>query len=275
MLSMKIKNTFSMNGCNPIAELVFRLLESCLLKVIPSRASFPGYQSVGVWDIVNAGENHRYSVGIVSTKKSCIVSNCTLGLQYGMGAAKLSVKLSADMGRQITVEEATRLLELHKKVYPIYWRWLDSIETEYKSRRRLILRDGWALLGDNDNILSVKNFPVQGTGAAIMRDAVRRCHEAGLMVLSPLHDALYIYARVEDALAASDTLARCMDEAVEWALGDVLKIRQDKDVHDHSHIWIDEKGERHFKLLSKYLEHLETDSDVIQGLYSTVMRDPI
>ena len=275
MWNTKIKNIFSVNGCNPIASLVIRLLEICFLPGILSRVSKDGPQVVEVWDIVNAGPSNRFIAGIMGEEKySLPCHNCTLGLQYGMGASKLAIKLSADMGRPITEVEAIHLLELHKKVYPTYWRWLDTIESEYKSKRRILLRDGWALLGDNDNILSVKNFPVQGTGAAIMRDAMRRCHERGLMVLSPLHDALYITAREEDADAAHTTLRQCMDEAVEWALGDVLRIRQDEDTHDGSHVWVEEKGEKHFKLLAKYLEDMETGEDLINNLMATIYREP-
>lgn len=185
----------------------------------------------------------------------------TLGLQYGMGAEKLAIKLGIDMGRPFTREEAERLLALHKKVYPVYWRWLETVEAEYKRRGRLLLWDGWALLGDNENSLSVRNFPTQGGGGATMREAVRRGHAQGLHILAPLHDALYSMAREEDKEPATAALCDCMTQAVHAVIGERLKIRLDVEVHEHGHPWIEDKGRKHYQLLKKYLEPMDTLED--------------
>ena len=121
----------------------------------------------------------------------------TLGLQYGMGAAKLAVKLSADMGMTITEAQAQKLLNLHKRVFSKYWQWLDEVAKAYQKTGVLRLADGWCLLKDNDNLLSVKNFPTQGGGGAIMREAVILAHQRGIDVMSPLHDAVYGMAPAE------------------------------------------------------------------------------
>jgi len=186
----------------------------------------------------------------------------TLGLQYGMGKDKLAVKLTIDTGRRVTVEEADKLIQLHKKVYPTYWTWLDRISDYYQAKRCLKLWDGWALLGDNDNFLSVRNLPTQGTGSVIMREAIRRAHARGLLIISPLHDAIYGMCREEDQADHTATLGRCMDEAVRAVLGDKLEIRQDLAVHEHGHVWVEDKGEKYYKMLSKYLEPMDTEQDL-------------
>lgn len=199
-----------------------------------------------------------------------LFKSTTLGLQYGMGAAKLAVKLSADLGVRFTQDDAAKLISLHRKVYRDFWRWSDRIGVEYERAHVLTLWDGWALLGDNDNMLSVKNFPVQGTGGVIMREAVRLAHQRGLGVLSPLHDAIYSLAPVDKKKEHTDALAECMEQAVVNVIGPALKIRLDIDVHEHGEIWQEEKGEKFYKLLSKYLERLPTSDDRKNHLLTTI-----
>lgn len=178
----------------------------------------------------------------------------TLGLQFGMGATGLAKKLTADMGRKYSEKEAEKLINMHKKLYKKFWSWIEKEYTKYKRRGRITLWDGWTLLCDNDNGLSVKNFPVQGTGAVIMREAVRLAHEKHLDIMAPLHDAIYLLMREDRAEADMQTLADCMNQAVINVVGDALTIRLDKDVHKHGEPWIEEKGEYYYKKLHKYLE---------------------
>lgn len=192
----------------------------------------------------------------------------TLGLQYGMGREKLAVKLTVDTGRTVTVEEADHLIQLHKKTYPRYWAWLDTVSDYYGAKKVLKLWDGWCLLGDNDNFLSVRNFPVQGTGATTMREAVRLAHERGLRILCPLHDAIYGICRVEED--HERILGECMDEAVRLVVGDKLTIRRDLAVHEHGEPWVEEKGAKYLELLGKYLEPRETEKGSDERLHQTV-----
>lgn len=263
-----VRNTLSLTGCNPVAAFVMRLLVGYLKATTRRNVSTHGHSEVEVWDIVNAGPRHRYQVGVGDSR--FIASNCTLGLQYGMGKDKLAVKLTIDTGRRVSVEEAERLIALHKRVYPTYWAWLDRLSDYYQAKKCLKLWDGWALLGDNDNFLSVRNFPTQGTGSVIMREAIRLAHARGLDIISPLHDAIYGLCRVEDVDAHADALGQCMDEAVRAVIGDKLTIRQDRAVHENGHVWIEEKGEKYFKMLSKYLEPMDTEQDLEKRLRETI-----
>ncbi len=202
-----------------------------------------------------------------------LFKSTTLGLQYGMGKDKLAVKLTVDTGRRVTTEEADRLIQLHRRVYPTYWAWLEKVSNHYERKKVLTLWDGWALLGDNENFLSVRNFPVQGTGSVTMREAVRRAHLEHLRILTPLHDAIYGICREEEEDTHPATLGRCMDEAVSAVLGDRLKIRQDLGIHRHGEPWIEEKGEKFYKLLGRYLEPMETEEDKKKKLLETIFAE--
>jgi DNA polymerase I-like protein with 3'-5' exonuclease and polymerase domains len=194
----------------------------------------------------------------------------TLGLQYGMGAENLAIKLTADCGRLVTLREAEKLITLHKKTYPTYWRWLETdISRVYKRNGYLMLFDGWSLLPNQDNDLSVKNFPVQGTGAVIMRIAIDLFIARGGHPLAPLHDAIYaIFCNATESHHPK-LLGECMQEAVEIVLGQV-EIRQDVDIHGHDQIWIEPKGKKYYEMLKVYLEPMQTEQDRVERLHKVV-----
>lgn len=197
-----------------------------------------------------------------------------LGLQYGMGAGKLAIKITTDTGIQTSQKEAKRLIDFHQKVFRKYWKWLDKSYDAYKRNKHLRLPCGWCVLGDNSNRLSVLNAPVQGTGSSIMREAVRLARKAGIAIICPLHDAIYALADVVNAQESADLLAQCMLQAVRNIIGDELEIRLDIDIHDHSHVWIEEKGEEDYNTLKQFLDPPETGGK-IGKLMNTVYKEPV
>ena len=206
-----------------------------------------------VYDIVNAGPRNRF-IALGDGGLVCL-HNC-LGLQYGMGVDKLSRKLTMDTGKEVSVYDATQLRDMHKRVFHVYWAWLDAVTNAY-SQMPLTLHDGWTLFMDNPSALSVKNFPVQGTGSAIMRLAVRLAQGRGIKVSFPLHDAIYIIHDEGDTEAV-DILEKCMDEAVETVLGKELHIRHEGKTVTNTDVWVEKRGESMYKLLKEYLEERET-----------------
>ena len=200
----------------------------------------------------------------------------TLGLQYGMGAEKLADKLTADMGTIIITEaDAQGLIKLHKKTYPTYWAWLETITKKYERNGCLILKDFWALLGDNSNSLSVRNLPVQGTGSVIMREAVHLLHQHKIDILSPLHDALYTITKNENVDQVEKIQAECMLQAVANIIGVELEIRLDIDKHTSTDTWVEFKGRKFYKLLGKYLDKRETPEDRVNKLYNTIFKKKV
>ena len=136
----------------------------------------------------------------------------TLGISYSMGPHALAKKLTADTGRKVDVSEAKELIKLFGEVYPDYNAVVNDIRHTYKMRGYYKLEDGWFMYGDNDNDRSVSNMPVQGLGSCILRKAIELCQDAGLKVIYPLHDALYIEYDSFD-YNAIDTFAECMRQA--------------------------------------------------------------
>lgn len=188
-----------------------------------------------------------------------LFKSTTLGLQYGMGADKLMVKLRLDTGKDVTWETAQKLIDLHKESYPDYWDWMYSKVDEYKMYQSLILADGFALMGDNDNMLSVRNFPVQGTGGVILRRAVKLCHDAGLKIFAPLHDALY-FLMPNDKLEEQVTMAqKLMVQAVHDVLDESCDMRLDTHIVPRTEDYVEEKGAAFYEKLKHYLVPKERD----------------
>jgi hypothetical protein len=135
-----------------------------------------------------------------------------LGVGYLMGAVSLADKIAQDTGLPCTEDEAQRLIDLYFGVYKDYAAWIMKVQHEYEERGYLALLDGWVMFGDNDNRRSVSNCPVQGAGACILRRAIKLAQEAGLRVIIPLHDALYI-EYPSDKPEKVDLLANAMLQA--------------------------------------------------------------
>ena len=91
-------------------------------------------QKTQVYDLLNCGPRSRYTV--LTDKGPMIVSNCVLGLGYGMGAAKLQHTLAAGiMGPPVefSLEECQRIVNIYRSAnYAIkdLWAMGDRIITD-------------------------------------------------------------------------------------------------------------------------------------------------
>jgi DNA polymerase I len=120
-------------------------------------------------------------------KREVLKSVC-LGAQYGMGPQTLALKL------KIPLEEADELLRHHRRAYPRYWKYADTVVEAARFERQIWTSLDWRL---NDAHLektnSLRNFPMQATCADILRLACCLAVESGLEVVAPFHDAVLIH----------------------------------------------------------------------------------
>lgn len=134
---------------------------------------------------INIGICPRDATKETHPKERKIAKILELALTYGMGAAGVAERLN------VSIDEAKNLIKKREELYNTYIKWKREILHYYTMRKPLFLKDGWYLDVDNENMLSVGNFLGQGTGAAVMRKAVKLCIDSGLTVIFTLHDALY------------------------------------------------------------------------------------
>lgn len=137
-----------------------------------------------------------------------------LGVSYDMTANGLAPRISRVIKKPFSVDDAQKLITKFYDTYGHYADWKQEIIREYRNEGFIQLSDGWTMWGDNDNLRSVGNCPIQGEGAVIMREAVSLGQARDLDIVFTLHDALYEeYPSFETGYIS--VLMDCMESAFE------------------------------------------------------------
>jgi hypothetical protein len=137
-----------------------------------------------------------------------------LGIGYGMGADAMAVRA------RLTRTDAANLIRIHKYTYKKFWQWVENITTGALFIGRIAIASGWRrLVLDDPNIRSLQNWPIQSTGAEMMRQAVIAATDAGLAVGAPVHDALLLVSRREAFEQDLADLQAIMAKAGEAVIG--------------------------------------------------------
>jgi hypothetical protein len=134
-----------------------------------------------------------------------LYKQCVLAVQYGMGAESLALRI----GQPPIV--ARDLLRAHHETYRQFWEWSDAVVDYAMLRGSLHTVFGWhGRIGDDANPRALRNFPMQGNGAEMLRLACCLATERGIEVCAPVHDAVLICAPLEqlDADIAAMQAAR-------------------------------------------------------------------
>lgn len=120
-----------------------------------------------------------------------------LAIQFLMTKYGLAIKLTNDTGRPWTEDEAQEQIDLFNETYEDFHAYREEIKEDYAGGGGgLRLPCGWYVFGDNPNVRSICNVPIQGYGASVMRLAVHYAQSIGIAVLFTLHDAIYIEGKV-------------------------------------------------------------------------------
>ena len=195
-----------------------------------------------------------------ATKKSHgdvrnLFKSTVLGMSYGMGANKLAVKLSSDMGKPFSVNEAKELIRLHKEVYWRYYEWKDEVWHSYRNERTPIsLPDGWYLDCHASSKMSVLNMPVQGAGSAMMRVAVDDIIGQGIKLLCPVHDSFVFMCAESEIEEQCALVTKAMIEASKLVLGvDGMRVGA-PDILRHGEYWYTDKNRAGLERYKTYFE---------------------
>jgi DNA polymerase I len=137
------------------------------------------------------------AVPVDATKKTHgaireLYKQCALAVQYGMGAESLALRI----GQPTLV--ARDLLRAHHETYRQFWKWSDAVVDYAMLHGSLHTVFGWhGHIGDDTNPRSLRNFPMQGNGAEMLRLACCLATERGIEVCAPVHDAVLICAPLD------------------------------------------------------------------------------
>ena len=180
---------------------------------------------------------------------------CVLGVQYGMGSYSLALQLGMPeiVGRQ--------LLQLHRETYPKFWKWSQETSNLGLLGYSLSTVFGWRHHYDprvKQNPRSLSNFPVQATGAEILRLACSLATERGIMVCCPIHDAVLIEASIEAIDEMVVETQECLAEASRIVL-DGFELRSEAQVVKYPDRYEDEDGIETWNEIMQLLDEIETE----------------
>jgi DNA polymerase-1 len=175
----------------------------------------------------------------------------SLAMQYGMGAESLAFRLGQPVAR------AQELLAMHRKTYRRFWQWSDGVLNEALLNRRLWTAFGWQLhVTEAANDRSLRNFPIQGNGAEMMRLASIRLVADGIRVCAPVHDAFVI----EAPLGGLDDAIMHTQEVMQWASAQVLdgfELASDFKAVRNPDRYMDERGSKMWNDVMGQLDRID------------------
>jgi hypothetical protein len=186
---------------------------------------------------------------------------CALGVQYGLSDFGLAKQLGKPgiVGRQ--------LLQSHKETYPKFWQWSEETINRGLLGFSLSTTFGWRHHFDprvSQNPRSLSNFPVQATGAEILRLACSLATERGVMVCAPVHDAVLIEGSAESIDDIVAMTQECFVEASRIVL-DGFELRSDAKIVRYPDRYMDDRGIEMWETVMRILDEIESDEGLLKG----------
>ena len=116
-----------------------------------------------------------------------------LAVQYGMSSMTLVGRLG------VSTFEAHEMLNQHHDQFAQYWRWSDDFMQHTLQTGVMRTAFGWQCrTGITEfNERSIRNWPVQATGADVLRIACTLGTRHGIKLLGSIHDAVLVEAPIE------------------------------------------------------------------------------
>lgn len=138
-----------------------------------------------------------------------------LATHYAMTAGTLAARLN------IPTFEAHEMLCQHRELFSQYWAWSDDWVAHALQTGIVQTAFGWShrigMVGQV-NERSLRNWPIQATGADILRIACILAARHGIKLLAPVHDAVLIEAPIDQIEAHVALMQEIMRRASRIAL---------------------------------------------------------
>ena len=161
---------------------------------------------------------------------------CVLAVQYGMAEQSLAAKI----GQPVIV--ARQLLRRHHETYPKFWSWSDAVVDQAMLFGSLPTTFGWTIhVGADANPRILRNFPMQGNGAEMLRLACIFAIERGVSICATIHDALLIEAPLCELDAKIEVAQAAMSDASAVVLNG-FRLRSEADPIRYPNRYGDKRG---------------------------------
>jgi DNA polymerase I-like protein with 3'-5' exonuclease and polymerase domains len=153
-----------------------------------------------------------------------------LALCYGM--------TSWGLARRLGVEEevAAEYMEMYAQAFPRSHVYAEGMLAHVKAVRHIETLFGWQMYVERRiNPRTLLNWPMQSTGADLLRLIAVALVERGYKVLALIHDAVLLEAAIEDIEMIVDRASALMADISEQAIG--IRLRVDRGNKDKPHIF--------------------------------------
>lgn len=179
---------------------------------------------------------------------------CILGVQYGMKHKSLAAQAN------ISEDHAKMLLKAHRRIFPKYWEYVDWNQDQTNTGY-LHTDYGWRWCTASTKETTIQNWPIQATGADILRAACIKLMEAGIEIIAPVHDAVLIEADIENIEAEAQRAQKIMEDVTEKILGAGNRIGTDIEYIKYPDRYQDERGVETWDRIMRILEEVENEPD--------------
>jgi DNA polymerase I len=177
----------------------------------------------------HAGVRDKYKVVLLATL-------------YGMQAETLASRAG------VSAVEAQVMLSQHREVFSQYWKWSDDWVQNALQTGMMRTAMGWTchtgVLELNER--SIRNWPVQATGADILRIACIMAARHGIKLIAPIHDAVLIEAPIErieaDVALMREIMRRASRVVLNASADGPRELRTDFTIVRHPDRYMDERG---------------------------------
>jgi DNA polymerase family A len=178
-----------------------------------------------------------------------------LATQYGMSAETLAGRLG------VSSFEAHEMLNQHRELFAQYWKWSDDWVAHSLQTGVMRTAFGWeyhvGITEPTVNARSIRNWPVQATGADILRISCILAARHGIKILAPVHDAVLIEAPIErieaDVALMQEIMRRASRVVLNSDASGTHELRTDAKIIRYPDRYSDKRGEDIWAYVLKHL----------------------
>jgi DNA polymerase I len=179
-----------------------------------------------------------------------------LGIQYGLGAFSLAARIG------VSVAEAGEILARLRARFRAFEYYAQSVVDHAGLALEIGTPFSWYMqCPPGINPRTVRNFPIQSTGAEIMHVCCILAERRGIHIVAPIHDAFLVEADLDRAEEMSEALDRVMRDASRIVLRG-YELPTDCQVVRPGERYHDDRGAEMWSTVERLLAKLETKGDV-------------
>jgi DNA polymerase I len=188
-----------------------------------------------------------------------------LAVQYGMQAETLAGRLG------VSSLEAHEMLNQHRELFAQYWAWSDDWVAHALQTGSMRTVFGWTCCtGITElNERSIRNFPVQATGAEILRIACIFAARHRIGLLAPVHHAVLIESAIDcieiDDARTQEIMRRASRVVLNAGADGTHELRTEAKIIRYPDRYTDKRGEEIWKRVCGLLASQATAATRIAG----------